>query len=289
MRDYHLGRLDDRGRQILGSQDHAEGPSPDRVEFLQPRHWVRAPLSAIRSLSRDTKVFTFKLDHEKQTSGLPVGQHLMMRLKDPATQDYVLRAYTPISEISDKGSLDILVKLYSPVGDIPGGRMSMALDGLSVGDEVDFKGPVGRFEYLGSGKVAMRGEERMVKSFVMICGGSGITPIYQVFRAVLQDRMNDVSCTVLDGNRQEEDILLRDELETLASRNGHRCRVVHTLTKGGDGWAGLRGRISEQLLQEEASPEEGKIALLCGPPGLEAAAKSALLKMGWCESDMLTF
>lgn len=289
MRDYHLGRLDDSDRQALLNQGDCDAPSPDRAEFLQPKHWVKARLSKIRSISEDTKVFTFKFGHDNQVSGLPIGQHLMMRAKDLATQKEVIRAYTPISETTDRSFLDVLVKLYLPDGDVPGGQMSMVLEKLSVGDEVDFKGPIGKFEYLGAGRTMVKGEERKVKSFVMVCGGSGITPIYQVFRAVMQDPADETSCMVLDGNRGKEDILLRGELEALERGRDARCRILHTLTKGIEGWTGLRGRISEQLLQEYATPAEGSMALICGPPGMEACAKAALAKMGWRDEDVLTF
>ena len=289
MRDYHLGRLDDSGRQALLNQGAGDAPPPDRAEFLQSKHWTRAPLSKIRSLSADTKVFTFKLDHADQVSGLPVGQHLMMRVRDPVTANDVLRAYTPISEITDKGFLDVLVKLYLPEGSKPGGQMSMALDRLAPGDEVDFKGPIGKFEYLGKGMATVKGEEKRVGSFVMICGGSGITPIYQVLRAVMSDPEDETRCTVLDGNRHEDDILLRDELEALAGTGGSRCRMLHTLTGGSEAWTGRRGRVSEELLREEARPGDGRMALVCGPPGMEASARAVLAGMGWKDEDVLTF
>lgn len=289
MRDYHLGRLDDRGREALLSQGDADAPPVDRAEFLQPKHWATAPLEKITPLSEDTKVFRFKLGHEDQVSGLPVGQHLMMRVRDKASQNDVLRAYTPIAETTDKGFLDVLVKLYLPVGDRPGGQMSMALDRLSIGDGVDFKGPIGKFEYLGGGRATVKGQERKVKSFAMICGGSGITPIYQVFRAVMEDASDETTCTVLDGNRAERDILLRQELDTLASKGKDRCRLIHMLTGASEEWTGLRGRISEELLREHAAPGEGKMALICGPPGMEAVAKAGLAKMGWRDEDVLTF
>lgn len=289
MRDYHLGRLDDRGRQALLSEGDAELPSPDRTEFLQSKHWTTAPLYKVQPLSEDTKVFRFKFNHENQVSGLPVGQHLMMRVKDKASQNDVLRAYTPISKTTDKGFLDVLVKLYLPTGDRPGGQMSMALDRLDIGDDVDFKGPIGRFEYLGRGRAMVKGEERTVKSFVMICGGSGITPIYQVFRAIMEDPSDKTTCTLLDGNRTERDILLRRELDSLASRDQDHCRLLYMLTDGSEGWTGLRGRISEELIREHVAPQEGKMALICGPPGMEAATKAGLIKNGWRDEEILTF
>ncbi|SPO06985.1 probable nitrate reductase [Cephalotrichum gorgonifer] len=289
MRDYHIGRLDDRGRLALQSKDDTDLPSPSRTEFLDPKHWTKAPLTSIRSLSWDTKVFTFKFENENQVSGLPVGQHLMMRVKDKAKGTDVLRAYTPISQTTRKGFLEVLIKLYLPAPGVVGGQMSMALDQLALNDMVSFKGPIGKFEYLGRGKASVSGKTRAVSSFTMICGGSGITPIYQVFRAVMQDAEDETRCTVLDGNRREEDILLREEIAALESGNESRCRVLHTLTGGGEGWSGLRGRICEELLRKEAEPVKGAMALICGPPEMEKSAREILAKMGWKDEDVLTF
>ena len=69
-----------------------------------------------------------------------------------------MRAYTPISCDDDLGRLDLLVKVYfagqNPIHP-PGGKLSQYLDGLSVGDEVVFKGPVRSQLVLGSNRACM--------------------------------------------------------------------------------------------------------------------------------------
>jgi nitrate reductase (NAD(P)H) len=65
--------------------------------------------------------------------------------------------------------------------------MTKALDAVPCGHFVKFKGPIGKFEYLDKGNCEIGGKQRFVKRFIMICGGSGITPIFQVLRAVLND------------------------------------------------------------------------------------------------------
>lgn len=289
MRNYHIGTLDDHGRQALLSPDNAEALSATRAEFLDSKQWAKAVLSAKKSLSWDTKLFTFKLDHDDQVAGLPVGQHLMLRVKDSGTNENILRAYTPVSENSQKGFLELLVKLYLPTPSTPGGQMSMALDKVPLGAAVDFKGPIGKFEYLGRGEASISGRRRTVSSFTMICGGSGITPIFQVFRAVMQDADDPTFCTVLVGNRLEEDILCRQELDALARRKTDGCRLIHTLSRPPEDWAGLRGRISETLLREEASPSMGGLALICGPGSMEKSVREILLGLGWKEDDLVFF
>ena len=118
----------------------------------------------------------------------------MVRLKDPKSKESTIRSYTPVSEIKDQGFMDMLVKVYFEKDGVGGGNMSQAMDALAIGQYIEMKGPIGKFEYLGHGRCTVQDVERTVKSFIMICGGSGITPIYQVFRAIMQDPEDNTRC-----------------------------------------------------------------------------------------------
>ncbi|KAJ5359123.1 Eukaryotic molybdopterin oxidoreductase [Penicillium cataractarum] len=288
MPDYHIGTLDAASLKALNSNTGAVSDEP-RPTFLQSRVWSKLKLSEVKTVSWDTRIFVFDLEHEKQTLGLPIGQHLMIKVNDPDTKEAIIRSYTPISDTNMEGKMELLVKIYFPTKDVPGGKMTMALDKLKIGAEIDCKGPTGRFEYLGNGRVLISGKERHVKSFKMICGGTGITPIFQVLRAVMEDSQDPTKCVVLDGNRLEEDILCRSELDKYVETDREKCTLVHTLTKGSENWTGRRGRISEDLVKEFAPPEESSMAILCGPGAMEQSAKKVLLAQGWAESDLHFF
>ena len=291
MPDYHIGVLDDASRKILSEGEVQENISDEpREVFLHDRAWNKACLQSKTTVSWDTRIFRFRLQHEQQKLGLPTGKHLMMRLRDPATREAIIRPYTPISEEAQQGYLDVLVKVYFDSTDRKGGKMSQAMDALPVGHFIDFKGPIGKFEYLGRGRCDINGNERSVQTFYMICGGSGITPIYQVFRAVMQDRDDKTRCVVLNGNRLVEDILCRKELDDLALGNEHKCQVLHTLTKATDAWNGLRGRIAGPLLRQYCSPvNEKSMVLICGPEALEKSVHKALKEQGWSDDHLLFF
>lgn len=300
MPTYHIGTLDAASRKLLAAGAPA-APAPDeppRPEFLHPRQWRKASLAAKRAVSSDAKIFTFALDHAAQRVGLPVGQHLLVRLRDPVTREAVIRAYTPLSDPAGaRGALDVLVKIYraSADGRYMGGAMTQALDSIPPGHWVEFKGPVGKFEYLGRGRCAVGGKERFVKRFVMVCAGSGITPIFAVLRAVMKDDEDETLCTVLDGNRCEEDILCKAELDAWALGREARCKVVHTLSRPGEGWAGGRGRMDRAFFEREVGPpgskaeERDEMVLVCGPEPLEKGVKSSFMDMGWREEDLLFF
>ncbi|TKA24887.1 Nitrate reductase [NADPH] [Salinomyces thailandicus] len=294
MVDYHIGSLDEEGKASLaGSEIQPDPSATPPTHFLDPRTWKKATLHSKTTVSWDTRLFTFKLESDDQTLGLPTGQHLMIRLRDPVTREAIIRSYTPVSPTAQRGYMDVLVKVYFDTPERKGGKMSGAMDSLPIGHSVDFKGPTGKFQYLGQGLVHVNRLQRRVKTFLMICGGSGITPIYQVLRAVMQDEGDATRCVVLDGNRLLEDVLCKEELDGFARTNQERLRLLYTLTKAPEDWQGLRGRIAEPLLREHCGRDgfgDGEaMVLICGPEALEKSAHQALLGIGWKEDDLLFF
>ena len=294
MQSYHVGSLDEASRAILA--DGAEVPSESQAPrdiFLQSKTWTKAILDSKKEISSDTRIFSFKLEHENQIIGLPVGQHLMMRLRDPVTREAIIRSYTPISEPTDKGVLHVLVKVYFDTKERAGGRMTKALDAIPVGHFVDFKGPIGKFEYLSRGHCTIGNKPRFVKRFIMICAGSGVTPIFQVLRAVLSDPEDQTRCLVLDGNRLEADILCKDDMDGLVKGKEDRCNLLYSLTQPAEGWIGLKGRVGKELLEKEVGTcmvENGEeLVLICGPEQLEKSVHGILNNMGWKDEDLLFF
>ncbi|QIX01018.1 hypothetical protein AMS68_006535 [Peltaster fructicola] len=292
MTKYHIGSLDEEGKAALSGEEVQDNQAPTEI-FLAPKSWKKAILHSKTVLSADTRIYRFKLEHEEQILGLPTGQHLMMRLRDPVTREALIRSYTPVSEAHHKGFLDILIKVYFETKEKPGGKMSQAIDSLPIGHHIDFKGPIGKFEYLSRGRCTVQGVEKQIKSFIMICGGSGITPIYQVYRAIMQDKEDNTKCVLLDGNRLLEDILCKAELDGLAKDNDHKSKLLYTLTKAPADWTGLVGRIAKPLLEQEAHVKnydrDSTLILLCGPEALEKSAHQALLEIGWADNEMLFF
>ncbi|KAI9669461.1 MAG: hypothetical protein M1817_004686 [Caeruleum heppii] len=296
MPEYHIGSLDDAAKTVLSEGDvEPSRPAEKRDTFLQPRSWTKAVLTDKVTKSWDTRIFSFKLEHDEQTLGLPVGQHLMVRLRDPVTREAIIRSYTPISETTEKGYLHMLVKIYFDQGEREGGKMTKAMEALPIGHFVDFKGPIGKFEYLGRGQSSINGRERKVKCFYMICAGSGITPIFQVLRAVMQDDEDQTRCVVLDSNRLVEDILCKEDLDTYAQQNKDRCKVLYTLTQPPEDWQGMRGRLSGHTVREhlkregEGEGEGDTLVLICGPEALEKSLHTALNQQGWPDQDLLFF
>lgn len=84
---------------------------------------------------------------------------------------------------------------------------SSGFNELEIGDFVEFKGPLGSFVWRGEGSCAWRGVERKVRKLGMLCGGSGITPILQVLKGVIEDSADtETEMWCIDANKSLEDI-----------------------------------------------------------------------------------
>lgn len=161
-----------------------------------------------------------------------------------------------------------------------------------MGHTAEFKGPIGKLVYNGRGNLTILDVPRKVDSFLMICAGSGITPIFQVLCAVLADPSDTTNCIVLNGNRLEEDILCKEDLDELGISRPDRCKIVYTLTKPQENWGGETGRIGWDLIRRHAPlGGDGRkpMALICGPEALEKSVHNILKTAGWDDRDMVFF
>ncbi|KAL1955578.1 hypothetical protein VTO42DRAFT_8457 [Malbranchea cinnamomea] len=82
MKHYYIGTLETSLLKKIKENTERELP-PSRETFLLPNQWANATLSHKKILGPDARLFSFKLDYDNQVFGLPVGQHVMLRIKDP--------------------------------------------------------------------------------------------------------------------------------------------------------------------------------------------------------------
>lgn len=289
----------------------SRGASGKRIA-LNPNEFKAFQLVKRTSVSADTFIFRFALDDPTQTLGLPIGQHIILRApikNENGEVETVQHAYTPISSDEDKGFVEFLVKVYFPNERFPkGGRLSQYLYNMSIGDKLDMKGPQGKFTYLGKGsfEVTRPGqvESRQVDAFAMIAGGSGITPMMQIIRAIQRDPEDRTQCFLIFGNQTVEDILMRDDLDVLAKTDS-RFHIWYTVDRNAPAdWPYSTGFVSKEMVMDhlpvpasfstDEKPQNKGIqsaaALMCGPlPMIKFAAKPNLEIAGYAENDMFTF
>lgn len=217
--------------------------------------WVDLKLKDLWNISPNTKHYVFELNSPDDLSGLVSASCLMAKYVTPKGSN-VVRPYTPVSDVDQKGTIEFVIKTY------PEGKFSKHAYDLKPNDTVSFKGPIVKWKW----------EPNQFKHISLIGGGSGITPLYQLLHEITKNPDDKTKVNLYYGSLTEEDILLRKELDKIAAEHKDQVSVHYFLDKAPDGWKGHTGYISKDFLKEHLpSPAEDAKIFVCGPPPLYKA------------------
>ena len=175
--------------------------------------------------------------------------------------------------------------------------MGQYLDALPLGHTVEVSGPAGNLVYRGQGQFEIRSSGiRSVRHLGLIAGGTGITPMYQLISEILAeqqiDRRLDLTIDLLFGNRSDDDVLLREQIEQLSSISAGRFRFWFTVDRATrEEWKYSQGLISESLIKEHLPPPSDDVLIcICGPPAMiQLACVPHLDQLGYSDTMRFTF
>ncbi|KAJ9465239.1 NADH-cytochrome b5 reductase 2 [Diplonema papillatum] len=217
---------------------------------FSPNEFNNFPLLSKERAAHDAQLLTFGLPSKDHVMGMTVASCVVTKFTDSKGED-VIRPYTPVSRVGDKGTFDLLVKKY------PNGKMGTHLHDLKEGESIALKGPFKKIQINSNEHPAIG----------MVAGGTGITPMYQVVRHLLDDPVDKTQLSLIFANRSEADILMKAELDDMLAKYD-RLKVFYVLDSASSSWNGGVGHINAQMLtQNLPAPGKGKV-LVCGPPGM---------------------
>jgi len=235
--------------------------------LADPTKWQHFPLKEVQRISPNTAIYRFALPTPEATLGLPIGQHISVQAEIGGKQ--IMRSYTPTSSDDDKGHFDLLIKTY------PTGNISKHVAELKVGDKLMVRGPKGQMNY--NADLALK--------LGMIAGGTGITPMLQIIRAALKNPLDMTTISLIYANVNPDDILLKEELDTLAAQHPKRFSVYYVLNNPPEGWTGGVGFVTADMIKEHCPPPSNTLGdmkiLMCGPPPMMTAMKKHLDTLGY--------
>lgn len=239
-----------------------ENPSffqPILTWFFPPKPVdTRAHLLQRAQLTHDTIRLMFVVPR----MDLKCGQHLI------CSNGNMQRKYTPVQ--TTHNSFDLIVKVYDT------GGMSAYLNTLRIGDSLQISEPVGNKIYLGNGTFSNQNSQ--AKRMLMICAGTGITPMYPILRRI-SDNHENVYVDVLYVNKTSGDILLQDELEHLCLKSPN-ITVQYAFTRVQEvlRLPLLQGRPTKEMIMRFGGCD---LALICGPTGFNESVEAICIELGF--------
>ncbi|KAI9744475.1 MAG: NADH-cytochrome b5 reductase [Claussenomyces sp. TS43310] len=257
-------KVAEKAKAIAGKVDGEAkkvGSSANSAFVGGDQGFISLKLDSIENVNHNTKKFRFALPEQDQVSGLHVASALLTKYQGPGIDKPVIRPYTPVSDENDKGYLDLLVKQY------PNGPMSTHLHEMKPDQRLEFKGPIPKYPWTTNKH----------DHIALVAGGTGITPMYQLTRAIFNNPDDKTKVTLVFGNLTEEDILLKHEFEHLENTYPQRFRCFYTLDNPPASFSMAPKRVTKELLKTvlpDPKTENIKV-FVCGPPGLYKAVSGA--------------
>ncbi|CAN3484850.1 NADH-cytochrome b5 reductase 2 [Diutina catenulata] len=259
--------------------------------FKGDDQWIDLKLIKTEQLTHDTKHLTFQYPNKDDVSGLVTASCVLTKYVT-AKGNNVVRPYTPVSDPSQVGTVDFVIKGY------PSGKMSKHITELKEGETLSFKGPVVKWKW----------EPNQFDSIALIGGGSGITPLWQLVHTITQNPDDKTLVQLYYGSQTTEDIILKKELDELA-KNHPQVKIhyfVDKLDSEPSTEANLhQGYITKEFLQKTLPPvsasQKSKI-FVCGPPPLyksisgmknsptdQGEVTGALAELGYTKENVFKF
>jgi ring-1,2-phenylacetyl-CoA epoxidase subunit PaaE len=160
---------------------------------------------------------------------------------------------------------------------VEGGKMSNFFNSsLQVGDTVQVMPPLGNFTLVP--------DANRKQHYVLFGGGSGITPVLGIAKAVLKDEPES-KVTLVYANRDPESVIFKEALKSMEAAHGSRFNVLLSYDKAPFTWFGLKGQLSEDKVQnivktKVGGPFDTYLYYICGPSPMMDVIKKGLTSVG---------
>jgi len=174
------------------------------------------------------------------------------------------RPYSIASPPNQTGYYDITIKRVED-----GFVSNYLMDDVKTGDTFESTSPSGNFYY----NPLVHGTD-----LVFLAGGSGITPLMSMIREAV-DRRFEKNIHLVYGNRIPEDIIFSDELEKINTQ-WDNIKISHVISDPPDGYEGLTGFISADLMVNLIDDIQGKTFFICGPEAMYSYCMEELNTLG---------
>lgn len=193
------------------------------------------------------------------------GQYLTLKMTVDGEE--IRRSYSLCSSPVTDSEIRVAVKM------VANGKGSTWINKkLNIGDTVDVMTPMGNFH--------SKLDAANQKHYVLFAGGSGITPMLSILKSVLATEPKS-RITLIYGNRDEQSVIFKKQIDELAKNNAARFTVIHVLENPP---AGTDAMYTGMLLPEKARAifdkhvglADNNEYFICGPGPMMENVKKVL-------------
>lgn len=182
------------------------------------------------------------------------------RLSDSA----IVRNYSVSSWPDGSNKFELIIT------NLEGGKMSDYLfKEAKIGDEFVYKGPIGVFTLPGV----------LDRDIFLVSTGSGISPFRSMINHLYTKKINFKSIKLFFGTRTEEDLLYREELESIAAQLPEFEYIPCLSREDKPGFA--KGYVHEHYLKLIDEMDEKPLVYYCGWGGMVSQGRFELAKRGF--------
>lgn len=277
--ELHLKKLNNTVWSDLGQ------PGEDNDSYKKNTNgdlfYRKCKLISKKDVTHNTRLFCFQPPPGCHLS-IPVGHHIY--LKSHIQDVEVVRPYTPVLPSLCPESVDedqTCTNIYLMVKINPDGLLTPIIDKLQIGDSIYMSSPEGNFFC-----TQLEG----ITELILMAAGTGFTPMVKLIIFALKI-LNFRKIRLVVINKEERDILWKDQLDKLASTD-QRFEVDYILSQPHAEWAGRMGRIEMSLCAELLSQRtEGvkSLVCVCGPASFTEIVVGFYKELGVSDEEICTF
>ncbi len=204
--------------------------------------------------THDVKSFRFRI---KEDVDFKPGQFFFVTIKIDGAER--TKHFSFSNSPTEKGYVEFTKRITES-------RFSKALDRLNIGDWAKLKMPYGSFTFEGE-----------YEKISFLSGGIGITPIRSICKYIA-DKALPTDIVLLYGNHKEEDIIFRQDLDSVQEAKKN-IRIVYTLTSPDvdkQVWQGRTGYIDDKMINQQIRDYNERVFYICGPPKMVGSLTNTL-------------
>ena len=233
-----------------------------------PKRPLKLELSLLEKTSiAGTDIMSFKFSRTDAQNHLnyKAGQYSVVDLGTKEDPEGPTRSFTIASSPSEED----FILISTRIRDTP---FKKKLASMDIGSPVNITAPMGEFVL----------PTDYSNPLVFLSGGIGVTP----FRSMLKyatDNQLPVKIMVFDSNRNQDNILYKEEFDEWAKLNKN-LKIVYTIADDPsavdkeNSWGGERGYINQAMLTKYLTSNQlnNSIFYICGPPAMLNAMQKLL-------------